>query len=417
MAIYHLTVKIVSRARGQSAVAKAAYNSHDLLTNEKTDERHDYRHKGAVLFSGIFAPQNAPEWARDRQALWSQVERVENRKNSQLAREVEVALPHELTDQQREYLVKDFVRENFVRHGMVADVCIHAPSKEGDQRNHHAHILLTMREIGPEGFGAKMREFNSKTHLKEWREKWEHLVNRHLERYGHEVRVDSRSLEAQGADREPTIHKGPTATQFEREGVQTERGDVNREIEARNRQRKRLRMEQKEISRKLDDIQKVEDRTKAFLQRQEKATAAHEAKKAAHTADRVVNKTANVAGRLSDGFMKAVDGALDFLVGAPPPREYSIEELASDPAARRVHYAQKAAGRERDETLDRWAEQLKENGNEYAALPASDVRHLNKADLENIKANGDDAVRAMIAERERERSRDYETGGQRERER
>ena len=243
MAIFHLTAKIVSRSKGQSAVAKAAYNAHDHLTNDKTGERHDYRHKGEVRFSGIFAPKNAPDWVRERERLWSEVEKAENRKNSQLAREVEVALPNELTEEQRERLVKDFVRENFVRHGMVADVAIHAPSKEGDTRNHHAHILLTMREIGPEGFGAKMRDFNSKAQLDKWRENWERTANRYLEKHGHEARIDRRSLEAQGIDREPTIHKGPITTQFEREGVLTDRGGINRDIETRNRQREELKKE------------------------------------------------------------------------------------------------------------------------------------------------------------------------------
>ena len=181
MAIFDLSAKIVTRSRGQSAVAKAAYNSHDLLTNEKTGERHDYRRKGEVFYSGIFAPKNAPEWAQDRQALWSAVERKETRKNSQLAREIEISLPHELTQEQREYLIKDFVRENFVRKGMVADVALHTPHPNGDPRNYHAHVLLTMREIGPEGFGEKMRHLNKAAQLEEWREKWEHIANRYLD--------------------------------------------------------------------------------------------------------------------------------------------------------------------------------------------------------------------------------------------
>jgi len=255
VAIFHLNAKIVSRAKGQSAVAKAAYNAHDLLTNENTAERHDYRYKGEVLFSGIFTPKYAPDWVqevtKDRAALWSAVEKAETRKNSQLAREIEIALPYELTDKQREYLVKDFVRENFVRHGMIADVAIHKPAPKGDQRNHHAHILLTMRELGPDGFAAKMREFDSKAQLTEWREKWEHLANRCLERFGHAVRIDHRTLEAQGINREPTSHVGPTATDFERDGVKTARGDINREIEERNRQRMQLNAEKKEVMRDL----------------------------------------------------------------------------------------------------------------------------------------------------------------------
>lgn len=263
MAIYHLNARIVKRSKGQSCVAKAAYNAHELLKNENTDERHDYRYKGEVLFSGVFAPKNAPEWAQelaqDRQALWSAVEKAEKRKDAQLAREIEIALPHELSDQERQYLVTDFVRENFARRGMIADVCIHAPSREGDARNHHAHILLTMREIGPDGFGDKVREWNGKAQLQDWREKWEHLANRHLKRHGHAARIDHRSLEAQGIDREPTIHVGPTATDFERDGVKTERGGMNREIEEHNGQLERLRAAEKELSEAISATQRQLD--------------------------------------------------------------------------------------------------------------------------------------------------------------
>lgn len=242
MAIFHFSAKVVSRGKGQSSVAKAAYNARTQLTNERTGEGHDYTRAEGLVFSGIFAPKNAPEWAQDRERLWSEVEKAEVRKDAQLAREVQIALPHELTDEQRRQLITDFTRENFVRKGMIADVAIHAPDREGDDRNHHAHILLTMREIGPEGFGKKKREWNSKAQLQEWREKWENLANRYLERHGHEARIDHRSLEEQGIDREPTSHNGPTATQMEREGEASERGDINREIEARNRERERLKI-------------------------------------------------------------------------------------------------------------------------------------------------------------------------------
>lgn len=266
MAIFHLNARIVSRGKGQSAVAKAAYNAHGLLMNENTGDRHDYRYKGEVVFSGIFTPKYAPDWvkelAEDRQALWSAVEGREGRINSQLAREIEIALPYELTDKEREWLVKDFVRENFVRQGMIADVAIHAPSPEGDQRNHHAHILLSMREITPDGFGEKMRELNSRGQLNEWREKWEHIANRYLERFGHEARIDHRTLEAQGIDREATSHVGPTATDFERAGVITERGNMNREIQERNQQRQELTAAEKQLSAAIDQLQRQLEREK-----------------------------------------------------------------------------------------------------------------------------------------------------------
>ena len=257
MAIFHFSAKVVSRGKGQSSVAKAAYNARTKLENERTGEAHDYSRAEGLVFSGIFAPKNAPEWVQDRERLWSEVEAAEKRKDAQLAREVEIALPHELTDEQRRQLITDFTRENFVRKGMIADVAIHAPDREGDDRNHHAHILLTMREIGPEGFGPKRREWNSKAQLQEWREKWEKTANRYLERHGHEARIDHRSLEEQGVDREPTTHNGPTATQMEREGEASERGDLNREIEARNEERERLKIALRATALELADAQRA----------------------------------------------------------------------------------------------------------------------------------------------------------------
>lgn len=253
MAIFHFSAKVVSRGKGQSAVAKAAYNAREKLANEKTGEEHDYTRAGGLVFEGIFSPKNAPEWAQDRERLWSIVEAAENRKDSQLARSLDIALPHELTDDQRRQLITDFVRENFVRKGMVADVTIHAPDRDGDERNHHAHVLLTMREIGPDGFGPKVREWNSPHQLETWRENWARTTNRYLERHGHEARIDHRSLEAQGIDQEPTTHNGPTATQMEREGERSERGEANREITARNRERERLKAERGEVARALQE--------------------------------------------------------------------------------------------------------------------------------------------------------------------
>ena len=257
MAIFHLSAKVISRRQGKSVVAKASYNGRTKLTNECTGKDHDYSRARGLVFSGIFAPKNAPEWAQDRERLWSEVEKAEVRKDAQLAREVEISLPHELTDEQRRQLVTDFTRENFVRKGMIADVAIHRPHSYGDQRNEHAHILLTMREIGPEGFGKKKREWNSKAQLQEWREKWGNLANRYLERHGHEARIDHRSLEEQGIDREPTSHNGPTATQMEREGEASERGDINREIEARNNERERLKISLRATALELADAQRA----------------------------------------------------------------------------------------------------------------------------------------------------------------
>ena len=249
MANFHAPIKPnLSRSKGQSAVASAAYNAREQLTDERTGEVKDYSRAQGLLFSGIFTPANAPAWAHDRGKLWNEVERVEDRKDSQLARPIELALPHELTNEQRRFLVQDFVREQFVRKGYVVDVAIHAPNRKGDQRNYHAHLLIPLRLMDENGFDKHKKQeqwiYKNRTqYTLDFREKWANITNRHLARYGHEARIDHRSLKDQGIDREPTQHLGPYATQLERDGERSERGDINRDIEARNNERKEAQRE------------------------------------------------------------------------------------------------------------------------------------------------------------------------------
>lgn len=220
MAIYHLSVKTVSRSAGRSATAAAAYRAGVEITDERTGEIHDYTRKGGVESAELVLPAGAPEWAADRAALWNAAEQAETRKNSTVAREFEIALPEELSPAERARLAHDFAREIVARHGCAADVAIHAPGKEGDNRNHHAHILLSTRRLGPEGFTEKTRELDDQKTgpqlVTEWRERFASLQNERLREAGIEARVDHRSLEAQGIDREPTKHLGPAATGYER---------------------------------------------------------------------------------------------------------------------------------------------------------------------------------------------------------
>ena len=236
MAIYHLTAKVISRGKGQSAIAAAAYRSGERLVDKATGEVKEYRARSErILFAGIFTPANAPEWAHDRNELWNEAEQAERRKDAQLAREIEVALPHELTDQQRLWLVQDFVREEFTRKGYAVDVAIHQPEKDADQRNFHAHLLVTMRTLGPDGFAeTKDRSLNNREQLAEWREDWAHLCNRHLERHGHEARIDHRSNEARGIEAEPTKHEGYQVAQMVERGEKPDRFLENEEIRTRN---------------------------------------------------------------------------------------------------------------------------------------------------------------------------------------
>jgi hypothetical protein len=237
MAQYRFSSQIIGRRTGRSAVAAAAYRAGASLADERTGEVHDFSRRGGVLHTEIMAPDLAPDWMRDRQRLWNAVEIAERRGDAQLSREVQLSLPHELTDEQRLALVREFVGSQFVARGMIADVAIHAPGREGDDRNHHAHIMLTMRELTGEGFGNKARGWNSPELLQEWREEWANQQNRALERYGHPTRVDHLSLEVQGIDREPQRHLGAHAHQMEQQGKPSRIGDENRAIDTRNADR------------------------------------------------------------------------------------------------------------------------------------------------------------------------------------
>lgn len=217
MALYRLSASVVSRSNGSSAIASSAYRSGERLMDERTNDRHDYTRKSGILAKNIEAPDGSPAWVFDRQTLWNKVEESEKRYDSQLAREIMVALPSELDRKSQKELIRDFVRETFVKNGMVADWAFHAPCKEGDERNYHAHILLTTRELKEEGFGKKERSWNSPELLEKWREQWAEKVNNALELSGISARVDHRSYKDQGIDREPGIHLGPELTAKKRE--------------------------------------------------------------------------------------------------------------------------------------------------------------------------------------------------------
>jgi hypothetical protein len=218
VAIYHLSVKTISRSAGRSATAAAAYRAGVKIADERTGDVHDYTRKGGVESAELVLPAGAPEWATDRAALWNAAEQSETRKNSTVAREFEVALPAELSPAERRGLAVAFGQELAERHGCAVDVAIHAPGKEGDNRNHHAHILCTTRRLTPEGFGAKTRELDDQKtgEVTRWRGRWAELANEALERAGSTERVDHRSLKAQGIERDPLPHLGPAAAGFER---------------------------------------------------------------------------------------------------------------------------------------------------------------------------------------------------------
>ena len=238
MAIFHLSVKTLSRSAGRSATAAAAYRAGVKITDERTGEIHDYQRRTGVESILLLLPANAPDWATDRAALWNAVEWAETRKNSTVAREFEIALPAELSTDERKLLAHAFARQIVERHGCAVDVAIHTPGKKGDDRNHHAHILLTTRRLTATGFTKKTRELDDlKTgEIRWWREQFANMQNLYLFRHGHGTPVDHRSLEAQAINREPTRHLGPAATGYERRTGQPSRKRQDYEAEAAERQ-------------------------------------------------------------------------------------------------------------------------------------------------------------------------------------
>ena len=242
MAIFHLSVKVISRAAGRSAVAAAAYRSADRLHDERLDRAHDFTNKSSVVHSEVLLPENAPDGWRDRERLWNDVEAFEKRKDAQLAREVEFAIPRELNQAHSIELARDFVQREFVERGMVADLNVHWDIGAGGFAKPHAHVMLTMREIalneaGEAGFGAKIRDWNRTELVEQWRERWAAHVNERLAELDIDARVDHRSLEAQGIDLEPQDKIGPAASRIEGRGLEGERIEQHREIAQRNGER------------------------------------------------------------------------------------------------------------------------------------------------------------------------------------
>ncbi|RUX32404.1 Ti-type conjugative transfer relaxase TraA [Mesorhizobium sp. M2A.F.Ca.ET.042.01.1.1] len=238
MAIYHLHVKVIGRKAGSSAVASAAYRSASRLRDERIDRSHDFSAKRGVVHSEVLLPKNAPEAWSDRERLWNDVEAVELRKDAQLAREVEFALPRELSQAQGIELARDFVQAEFVSRGMVADLNVHWDRAEDGSPKPHAHVMLTMRSVDENGFCAKVRDWNATQMVERWRERWAELANERLAELDIDARIDHRSLEAQGIALEPQTQIGAPAQRIEGSGLDTagieaDRAELHREI-ARN---------------------------------------------------------------------------------------------------------------------------------------------------------------------------------------
>ena len=287
IAIYHCSIKIVSRGKGKSAVAAAAYRSGEKLTNEWDGLTHDYTKKGGVVHSEILLPAHAPPAFSDRSTLWNSVELSEKSNNAQLAREVEIALPVELSGEEQTRLVREYCSSQFVSKGMIADFNLH----DTGGGNPHAHILLTMRPLDEKGAwlpkskkeyvldenGEKIRlpsgryktrkvdlvDWNNRENAEVWRRTWADLTNEFLAQNNCPERIDHRSYERQGIDQIPTVHVGVSATQMEKKGIVTERGELNRNINAANRILREIRR----LVRGLKDwIAELKERKAALLE-------------------------------------------------------------------------------------------------------------------------------------------------------
>lgn len=234
MAIYHFSAKVISRAAGSSALASAAYRSASRLHDQRLDRHHDFSNKAGVVHSEVMLPDGAPEHLSDREKLWNAVEAAEKRIDAQLAREIEFAMPREMTKEQGIELARDFVRDEFVDRGMIADLNVHWDIGADGLAKPHAHVMLTMREVGEDGFGKKNRDWNRTDLLEKWRERWSEHVNERLAQLDIDARTDHRSLEAQGIDLEPQPKMGPAASRMAAQGLQSERADEHRDIARAN---------------------------------------------------------------------------------------------------------------------------------------------------------------------------------------
>ena len=234
MAIYHLHVKVIGRKSGSSAVASAAYRSASRLHDDRLERSHDFSAKLGVAHSEVMLPEGAPEAWSDRERLWNDVEAFEIRKDAQLAREVEFALPREMSEAQGLGLARDFVQSEFVDRGMIADLNVHWDMAEDGRAKPHAHVMLTMRAVDENDFGPKVRDWNRTAMVERWRERWAAMANERLAELDIDARIDHRSFEAQGLALEPQSQIGAPAHRIEDQGLEADRAEMHREIARSN---------------------------------------------------------------------------------------------------------------------------------------------------------------------------------------
>lgn len=295
MALYHFEVTQVKRSEGRSVVAAAAYRSGEKLHSDYYEEDADYTRKHGVVRSEILLPSHAPPEYADRETLWNAVEKAERGAKAQLAYSFDIALQNEFSMEENIALARQFVLENFVRRGMIADLCIHDPDKNGGIPNPHFHVLCPIRPLKENGeWDAKQhreyvydsdgqpilddaghKKFNAvpttdwgrPETLEEWRRKWAELCNEEFAKHGLADRIDYRSYARQGVDQIPTVHEGPNVRKMEAKGIRTEKGELNRWIKATNDLLRKIRKRIAELSdwlKEKDEQQQVPDLAQAL---------------------------------------------------------------------------------------------------------------------------------------------------------
>ena len=348
MSIYHCSLKAISRKTGQSIVAASAYRHACKLENLRTGEIHDYSRKQGVDFSALYFPSgvNPPAWVQDRTQLWNAAEASEKRKDARLGRELVLALPVELTDMQRQELAEKMASLLANRYGLAVDVAIHQPNRRGDERNFHAHMLMSSRRITQKGFGEKARELDDHergpAEVEHIRSEWARLANQALERAGQQVQIDHRSLKARGVKRMPTVHLGCAATAMERRGEPSRLGDKNRAAV-------RLNTEVRQIEEKLVNLQKAAE---AARKAAEAARKAEEKRIARAEAERVAREKAE-AERVA--------------------REKAEAERVAREKAEAAEAARKAEDAAPKTVMQRWREEQAQEGVKPAKFVLSDL--------------------------------------------
>lgn len=274
MAIYHCSTKPISRAKGRSATASSAYRSGSKIHDNRTGEIHDYTKKQGVAHTQIITPKSIDSESISREELWNMAEKAENRKDARVAREFVIALPHELDEEKREKVAKEFTQYLADRYNVVADLAIHEPDKNGNNKNHHAHILITTREIKIDEESkslmlsdkSKLELSNNKrktlklgttqSEIKAIREKWADIANEELKRSGIKERIDHRSYKDQNIDLIPTKHEGPIVTEARRNGKVIGVAKLNDEIKEENKIIKSIKIEEQQ-NRKPSFFEKI----------------------------------------------------------------------------------------------------------------------------------------------------------------